>query len=140
VNEMDDFNQKIIEEFRANAGVVGGPFEGTPVLILHTTGARSGKERVNPLAYQRLGPDTVAVFASKAGAPHNPDWYHNLVAHPGVSVEIGDERLEVVARVADDAERRPIWERQMADQPGFADYERKTERVIPVVILERSPG
>ncbi len=132
----EDFNSKIIEEFRANGGKVGGPFEGAPVLLLHTTGAKSGEERVNPMMYQRIG-DGFAVFASKAGAPRNPDWYHNLVANPRVKAEVGTETIELTARVADDETRRPIWEAWKKANPGFADYEKRTTRQIPVVLLER---
>ncbi|HLX87687.1 MAG TPA: nitroreductase family deazaflavin-dependent oxidoreductase [Acidimicrobiales bacterium] len=134
---VSDFNRGIIEEFRANEGRVGGPFAGAPLLLLHSTGARSGQARVNPMVYQRIGPRAIAVFASKGGAPHNPDWYYNLLAHPAATVEIGTESLAVRARVPDAAERAPIWEKQKADFPGFADYERKTSRVIPVVVLEQ---
>jgi deazaflavin-dependent oxidoreductase (nitroreductase family) len=135
---MSDWNSKIIEEFRANGGKVGGGFEGAPLLLLHTTGAKSGQERVNPLAYQEIDDDRIAVFASKAGAPTNPDWYHNLRANPKVTVEVGSETFPAVARVAEADERERIWERQKQDWPGFADYEQKTERSIPVVILERA--
>jgi deazaflavin-dependent oxidoreductase (nitroreductase family) len=90
---VNDYNQPIIDEFRANDGKVGGRFEGFPLVLLHHTGAKSGTERVNPLAYQRLGDDSVAVFASKGGSPTNPDWFHNLVANPNTSIEIGTERL-----------------------------------------------
>lgn len=130
-----DGNTKIIEEFRANGGKVGGPFEGAPLLLLHTKGAKTGLERVNPVMYRQL-PDGVAVFASKAGAPDNPDWYHNVLANPQVSAEIGTGTTEFTARVASPEERQPIWDAQKADYPGFADYERKTTRQIPVVILE----
>ncbi len=133
--EANDWNSKIIEEFRANGGKVGGPFEGAPLLLLHTVGAKSGQPRVNPMMYRRVG-DNLAVFASKAGAPTNPDWYHNLVAHPQVSAEIGAETVEFTARVAQDAERDGIWAAHKRDYPGFADYETKTTRKIPVVILE----
>ena len=132
-----DFNQTIIDEFRANNGNVGGQFEGAPLLLLHTTGAKSGQERINPMMYQQLGTG-YAVFASLAGAPNNPAWYHNLVANPDVKAEIGTETLQLQARVADPAERAPIWEKQKADYPGFADYEAQTDRVIPVVILENT--
>jgi deazaflavin-dependent oxidoreductase (nitroreductase family) len=132
----EDFNSKIIEEFRANGGKVGGPFEGAPVLLLHTTGARSGRERVNPMMYRAIG-DGFAVFASKGGAPTNPDWYHNLVANPRVRAEVGTETLDLTARVADPAEREPIWTAWKQAYPGFADYERRTTRQIPVVMLER---
>lgn len=131
-----DWNRQVIGEFRDNEGRVGGAYEGAPVLLLHTTGARTGAERVNPMLYQRLDDTTVAVFASKAGAPTNPDWYHNLLAHPEATAEIGTETVRVRARVADGDERARIWEKQKADYPGFADYERKTTRTIPVVILE----
>lgn len=134
--ELHDWNREIIEEFRANEGRVGGPFEGAPMLLLRTTGARTGIERVNPVVYQRLGPRSVAVFASKGGAPDNPDWYHNLLAHPKVTAEIGTGTVELTARVAENGEREPIWTAQKAAYPGFADYERKTTRQIPVVILE----
>ena len=132
--EVQDWNTKIIEEFRAKGGRVGGPFEGAPVLLLHSTGARSGRERVNPMMYQSVG-DSYAVFASKAGAPTNPDWYHNLVAHPDAVVEIGTETKKVEARVAHGEERDAIWSTQKERYPGFADYERKTTREIPVVLL-----
>jgi deazaflavin-dependent oxidoreductase (nitroreductase family) len=131
----NDFNTKIIEEFRANGGRVGGPFEGGTLLLLHTTGARTGEERINPVAYQKVD-GGYAVFASKAGAPTNPDWYHNLVAHPEVEAEIGTQTHRLTARVAQGEERDRIWTRQKTDNPGFADYEQKTTRQIPVVILE----
>jgi deazaflavin-dependent oxidoreductase (nitroreductase family) len=108
------------------------------MLLLHSTGAKSGQERVNPVMYRPLD-DGYAVFASKAGMPTNPDWYHNLVANPDASVEVGTETIPVTARVADDAERDPIWSQQKADYPGFADYEQKTTRQIPVVILTPRP-
>jgi deazaflavin-dependent oxidoreductase (nitroreductase family) len=133
----EDFNTKIIEEFRANGGRVGGPFEGAPILLLHSRGARTGVERVHPVMYQQVG-DDLAVFASKAGAPTNPAWLANLVAHPETVVEVGTETVPVVARVATDAERDPIWERQKQAYPGFAEYETKTTRRIPVVILQRA--
>jgi deazaflavin-dependent oxidoreductase (nitroreductase family) len=132
---MSDWNAKIIEEFRANDGKVGGNFEGAPLLLLHSTGARSGAERVNPMMYQAVG-DGYAVFASKAGADTNPDWFHNLRANPEATVEVGTETVAVTARVLDDEEREPIWETQKSRYPGFADYEQKTSRVIPVVLLE----
>lgn len=132
---MSDFNAKVIEEFRANEGRVGGPFEGAPLLLLHSTGARSGQERVNPMMYQAVG-DSFAVFASKAGADTNPDWFHNVVAHPDATIEVGTETVEVTARVLDDAEREPVWQEQKTRFAGFADYESKTDRVIPVVMLD----
>jgi deazaflavin-dependent oxidoreductase (nitroreductase family) len=132
---MSDWNDKIIEEFRANAGKVGGPFDGAPILLLHTTGAKTGQERVNPMMYRAVD-GGYAVFASKAGAPTNPDWYHNLVAHPDVRAEIGTQTLALRAPVADDGEREPIWTAQKTEYPGFQEYEEKTTRQIPVVILE----
>jgi deazaflavin-dependent oxidoreductase (nitroreductase family) len=132
---MTDWNSKIIEEFRANGGKVGGQFEGAPLLLLHTVGARTGQPRVNPMMYQAI-PDGYAVFASKGGAPVNPDWYYNLLAHPRVTAEIGTSTADFLARVAEGQERERIWAAQKAAYTGFADYERNTSRQIPVVILE----
>src|SRR5438309_9400666 len=106
--DRDDWNRQIIEEFRENHGIVGGPFEGMPMLLLHHRGAKTGIERVNPLAYQQLDDGSFAIFGSKGGAPTNPDWFHNLVANPRVSVEVGTDSFDVVARVADDEERERI--------------------------------
>lgn len=133
--DNDDWNQRVIAEFRANAGKVGGQFEGAPLLLLHTTGAKSGQERVNPMMYRADG-DRMVVSASKAGAPTNPDWYHNLVAHPQVTVEVGTGTVPATARVAEGDERERLWSAQKQEYPGFADYERNTEREIPVVVLE----
>ena len=133
---MSDWNAGIIEEFRANEGRVGGNFEGAPLLLLHTTGAKSGQERVHPMMYQDLGDGSVAVFASKAGAPDNPAWFHNVQATPDVTAEIGTETRPCRARTATGDERERIWTEQKADYPGFADYEAKTDREIPVVILD----
>ena len=135
---VNDWNTQIIEEFRANGGKVGGQFQGAPLLLLHSTGAKSGKERVNPMMYLPDG-DNLVVFASKAGAPTNPDWYHNLVAHPQASVEVGDRTLNVVAHVAEAETRHRLWSRQKELYSGFADYEAKTSRQIPVVVLEPLP-
>jgi len=132
---MSNWNTAIIDEFRANEGRVGGNFEGAPMLLLHTVGARSGEPRVNPMVYRREG-DAYIVFASKAGAPTNPDWYHNLVAHPDVEAEIGADTVTLTARVAEGEERERLWNAQKQVMPGFADYERKTSRQIPVVVLE----
>jgi deazaflavin-dependent oxidoreductase (nitroreductase family) len=136
---VPDRNQAIIDEFRANDGRVGGPFEGRTLLLLHHRGARTGTERVNPVAYQRVSPDAVAVFVSMGGAPTNPDWFHNLVANPDATVEIGAETFPVRAHVARGEERERIWERQKHDWPGFAEYEEKTRgiREIPVVVLDK---
>lgn len=133
---MSDWNDKIIAEFRENDGKVGGNFEGAPLLLLHSTGAKSGQERVHPMMYQAVG-DGFAVFASKAGADSNPDWFHNLQAHPEATVEVGSETVDVAARVLDATEREPVWATQKSRFPGFADYEAKTSRVIPVVLLDR---
>jgi deazaflavin-dependent oxidoreductase (nitroreductase family) len=131
-----DFNQSIIDEFRSHQGVVGGPFQGATLLLLHTKGRKSGQERVNPLAYQKVDGGW-AVFASFAGAPKHPSWYLNLVADPETKVEIGTETVEVRAREAQGAEREAIWSHQVELMPGFAEYEEKAgERVIPVVVLE----
>ena len=132
----NDWNRKTIEEFRANAGRVGGPFAGATLLLLHTVGARSGQVRVTPMMYQDLGDGRVAVFASKGGAPTNPDWYHNLVAAPDVTAEIGMGTRRFRARTVNGNEREAIWSKQKHDFPGFADYESRTERTIPVVVLE----
>jgi deazaflavin-dependent oxidoreductase (nitroreductase family) len=132
-----NWNEGIIEEFRANEGRVGGMFEGRPLLLLHHAGAKSGKVRINPLAYQADG-DRFIVFASKGGAPTNPDWYHNLRANPEATVEVGTRTIPVRARVADAEERERIWSRQKELMPGFAEYEKKTSRKIPVLILEPS--
>jgi deazaflavin-dependent oxidoreductase (nitroreductase family) len=133
--EPEDFNTRIIREFRENGGKVGGPFQGAPLLLLHTTGAHSGTERVNPVMYGRDG-DNYVVFASKGGAPSNPAWYHNLLAHPDVSAEIGGETVRLSARIAEGEERDRIWTPWKTANPGFADYEAKTTRQIPVVILQ----
>ena len=139
MSDTNDFNAPIIEEFRANGGKVGGMFEGAPMVLVHHKGAKTGTERVNPLMYQDLGDGSIAVFASKGGAPTNPDWYHNLVANPDTTVERGTEQYAVHARVADDAERERIWEAQKAAFPQFAEYEKTSGgRTIPVVILERA--
>jgi deazaflavin-dependent oxidoreductase (nitroreductase family) len=135
MSEPVDWNAKVIAEFRANGGRVGGGFSGVQIMLLHTTGARTGQERVNPVTYREVD-GGYAIFATKAGAPTNPDWYHNLVAHPDVRAEIGTRLLSLRARVADDAERDPIWTAQKAQNPGFQDYETRTSRKIPVVILE----
>jgi deazaflavin-dependent oxidoreductase (nitroreductase family) len=136
--DRDDWNTKIIEEFRANEGRVGGQFEGAPMILIHHRGRTSGAERVNPVVYLPVD-GGYAVFASKAGAPTHPDWYLNLVANPETSVEVGTDTIPVVAREAEGDERQRIWDRQVAVMPGFADYEEKAApRVIPVVVFERA--
>lgn len=134
----NEWNAPVVEEFRANKGKVGGMFEKMSLILLHTTGAKSGAERINPLAYQRVGDDSVAVFASYGGNPKHPDWYFNVLADPNVEVEIGTDRYAGKARVATGAERERIWEAQKAAVPQFAEYEEKTEgRQIPVVVIEK---
>ena len=135
--DVNDFNQQIIDEYRSNAGKLGGQFNGARLLLLHSSGAKSGTERVNPLAYRNDGGHLV-VFGSKAGAPTNPDWYHNLRANPRASVEVGADRYDVIARVAEGEERERIWRDQKEEAPRFADYERLTDRPIPVIVLERT--
>ncbi len=133
-----DFNAQIIEEFRANDGKVGGNFEGAPMVLVTTVGAKSGRERVNPLVYQPVG-DDLAVFASAAGAPTHPAWYHNIVANPTVVIEVGADKVPAEARVLTGDERSAIWERQKEIMPGFADYESSAgDREIPVVLLHRA--
>ena len=132
----EDFNGKVIEEFRANGGKVGGWFEGATLLLLHHTGAKSGTERVNPLAYQQVG-DSLAIFGSAAGGPRHPDWYYNLVAHPDTTVEVGTGTINVRARVADPDERATIYARQKEIASNFADYEKSAApREIPVILLD----
>jgi deazaflavin-dependent oxidoreductase (nitroreductase family) len=127
----------LIADFRANGGQVSsGPFAGRPVLLLTTTGARSGQPRLSPVVYSRDGADYVIV-ASKGGAPTHPGWYYNLVADPSVMVEVGGETFEARARVTEGAERDRLYAQRAADSPNFAEYQRRTSRVIPVVVLER---
>ncbi len=128
------WNAPIIAEFRKSHGKVGGNFEGAPLLLLHTRGRRSGKSRVNPVMYLRDG-DRYLVFATKAGADTNPDWYHNLKAHPDIEIEVGDETVEVRAEEATGPERDRLYARQSSLYPAFAQYERQTKRVIPVIAL-----
>ena len=132
------FNQGVIEDFRTHHGeITTGPFTGRSLLLLTTRGAKSGRERTNPLAYTRDG-ERIFVIASKGGAPTNPDWYRNLRANPRVTVEVGPERFEANARVAKGAERRRLYDLQASRMPGFKEYERRTSREIPVIVLERA--
>jgi deazaflavin-dependent oxidoreductase (nitroreductase family) len=135
--ELNDWNQQIIAEFRANAGRVGGPFEGASMILLHHVGARTGTARVNPLACFPDGDDLVIV-ASKAGAPTNPDWYHNLKAHPRTEVEYGTETFAVDVTEVSGVDRVPLWERIVEAMPGFNDYQMNTDRIIPVLRLTRA--
>jgi deazaflavin-dependent oxidoreductase (nitroreductase family) len=137
MNSRNEFNQTVIDDFRATGGKLSGQFAGTPMLLLHTTGARTGQERVHPVVYLADGEDMV-VFASKAGADTNPDWYHNLMAHSRTKVELGSETVEVEARVAEGDERERLWTKQKQEMPNFAEYEQKTTRTIPVVVLQRA--
>jgi len=133
--DIRTWNQKFTDTLRAGGGKAGGNFEGVPLLILHTTGARTGEARENPLVYLRSGGSFV-VFASGGGAPRNPDWYHNLVALPHAAVEVGEDVVEVTARVADGEEREWLWDLQKRSIPAFADHEEATQRKIPVVVLD----
>jgi len=127
----------LITDFRANGGhVTSGPFVGRPVLLLTTTGAKSGQPRLAPVVYSRDG-DTYVIVASKGGAPTHPAWYHNLLANPVVTVEVGGETFEARARVTDGPERDRLFAERAATNPNFAEYQRRTTRVIPVVVLER---
>lgn len=134
---MSEFNRAVIEEFRANGGRVGGQFEGAPLLLLTTVGARSGERRTTPVVYLPDG-ERYVIFASKAGAPTHPAWYHNLLASPSATIEVGDERFDVDVAVASGEERRGLYERQARAMPQFAEYQSKTTREIPVVVLTRS--
>ena len=129
-----DFNTRIIEEFRANAGRVGGPFEGATLLLLHTDGAKSGTHYTTPVVYLDDGGRYV-IFASKAGAPNNPGWYHNLIANPDVHIEVGDQMVDVTAAEITGAERDRIYDRQVERMPQFSEYQANTERLIPIVAL-----
>ena len=129
-----DFNSQVIEEFRANGGKAGGMFEGMPLVLVHNVGAKSGKEYVTPLVYLPDG-DNVVIFASKGGAPENPGWYHNLKARPDVSIEVGEQKLDVLATEVTGDERDRLYSAQEAAQPQFAEYATKTDRKIPVFVL-----
>ena len=134
--DMRAFNERIIEEFRTNDGKVGGPFEGASMVLLTTTGAKSGQPRTAPLVYFPDG-DRIIIVASKAGAPTNPDWYYNLIANPVVTVEVGTEQFRARASVVGEPERTQLFERIVASNPGFGEYQQKTTRTIPIIALER---
>ena len=134
---MNDRNKSIIDEFRANSGKVGGPFEGRTLLLLHTKGAKSKQERINPVAYVRDG-ERYVVIASKGGAPTNPDWYYNILAHPDLTIEVGTETFHVHASVAEEPERIRLYNKMVEMMPGFDDYRKKTTRKIPVIVLTRA--
>ena len=134
-----DFNAKVIDEFRANQGRVGGGWEGTPLLLLHHTGAKSGKDRINPLGH--LGDSgRYVVVASNGGAPSSPHWYHNLKAQPNVRIEVGTQTIEVVAHEATGEERERLFRAQVERYPHLAEYERKAGRLIPVIVLTPGQG
>ena len=135
--DFNAFNTQLIEEFRANGGKVGGMFAGAPLLLLTTIGAKSGQERVTPLAYT-TDDDRYVTIASKAGAPTHPDWFHNLRANPDVTIEVGTETFPAHASVPEGDERQRLYDQMAAQMPNFAEYQRNTTRQIPVVVLERA--
>ena len=136
MSELDDFNQGVIKEFRANQGKVSGQMEGMPMILLTTTGAKTGRTLVRPLVYTRDG-DRIVLVASFAGGPHNPPWYHNLIANPVATVEVGAEKFQVRAQPAAGEERERLFNQHAAKMPIFNDYRKKTTRQIPVLVLER---
>jgi deazaflavin-dependent oxidoreductase (nitroreductase family) len=135
-SNRSEFNRQLIEEFRANGGKVTGQFANRPLLLLTTTGAKSGRSYTTPVVYTTDG-DRIVIIASKGGAPTSPDWYHNLVAHPTATLEIGSERFQVRAVVATGKERERLFKNQADQMPNFAEYQKKTSRQIPVIVLER---
>jgi deazaflavin-dependent oxidoreductase (nitroreductase family) len=136
MNNPNNWNQAIIDEFRANSGKVGGPFAGKTLLLLHTVGARSGQEHINPVAYVVDG-EHLVIIASKGGAPTNPDWYYNILAHPLVTVEVGTEQFQAQATITSEPERTRLYNKMIEMMPSFAEYKQKTTRVIPVITLTR---
>jgi deazaflavin-dependent oxidoreductase (nitroreductase family) len=135
-NRFNEFNQKVISEFRTSGGKVGPPFEGSPMILVTHKGAKSGTDRTTPLVYTTDG-DRIVIIASKAGSPTSPDWYHNLRANPDVTVEIGTEKFPARAEVVTGEERRRLYDAQAALMPNFKEYQEKTTREIPVVVLRR---
>lgn len=136
MSDVNDWNKKIIEEFRANDGKVGGRFENATILLLHTTGAKSGLPRINPVVTMADG-DRYVIIASKGGAPTNPDWYYNILANPQVRVEVGTEQFAAQAAVAEEPERTALYDKIAAMHPFFDEYRRNTTRTIPVIIITR---
>lgn len=134
---MSDMNKEIIREFRANEGIVGGFFENMTLLLVHTTGAKSGQLRINPTAYIKDG-DNLIIAASKGGADSHPDWYHNLVANPQVIVEVGGETFSALAEEPSEPERSNLYNKLASIYPMFKEYEIKTERVIPIIKLVKN--
>jgi len=139
MTDMKDFNQQVIEEFRANGGKVGGMFEGAPMMLLTTTGAKSGQPRVAPLVYTTDG-DRIVIIASKGGAPTHPDWYHNVAANPEVTVEVGTEKFPARAEIATEPERTRLFNAQADIMPNFYEYQKNTDRTIPVITISRTQG
>jgi len=137
--DQSAYNRQLIEDFRASRGKSGGPMEGRPLVLLTTTGAKSGQLHTTPMMYIRVD-DQLLVIASNAGAPSHPDWYRNLVAHPEVTVEVGNETLDAIAIVTEGAERQRLWTRVVEQYPFFADHQAKVTRQIPVVVLKRREG
>jgi deazaflavin-dependent oxidoreductase (nitroreductase family) len=136
--DFNAFNNGIVEEFRANHGIVGGPFEGAPMILVTHKGAKSGVERTTPLVYTRDG-DDVVIIASMGGAPSHPAWFHNIKANPQVTVEIGDESYPAHAEILmEGPERQRLYDQQAALMPNFAEYQGKTSRVIPVIVLSKA--
>ena len=133
---MSDWNKKIIEEFRANEGRVGGHFENMTLLLLHTTGAKSGLPRLNPAAFTEDG-NRLVIIASKGGADSHPDWYYNVIANPNVTIEVGTEKYDAVATVEEEPERTRLYDQMAGQYPGFEEYRQKTSRIIPVITLKR---
>ena len=136
MTNRNDYNRQVIEEFRANGGKVSGPFKHTPLLLLTTTGAKSGERRITPMGYIPDG-DCLIVIASNGGAPTRPDWYHNLVAHPEITVEVGTETFDAIAVVTEDSERDRLWIRAVEWDPFLAEHQAKTTRQFPVIALSR---
>lgn len=138
MTDQNAYNRQLIEEFRAHRGKSGGPMEGRPLLLLTTTGAKSGQLRTTPVMYIPDG-DHLLVIASNAGAATHPDWYRNLLSHPEVTVEVGNETFKAIAAVAEGSERQRLWTRVVELYPFFVDHESKTTRQIPVIVLRRKP-
>ena len=136
MSDFNEWNKGVIEEFRANSGKVGGRYEGWDLLLLHTTGAKSGQPRVNPVVYTKDS-ERFVIIASKGGAPNNPAWYYNLIANPEVTLEVGEETFQARATSAEEPERTALFDWMAESYPFFTEYQRKTERVIPVVTIER---
>ena len=134
MNDVNDWNKAVIAEFRANEGKVGGQFAGSSLLLLHTTGAKSGQPRINPLVYGTDG-DRLVVIASKGGAPTHPDWYHNIVANPLVTVEVETKQFQARATMATEPERTRLFDQMATMMPDYAKYQRNTTRILPVIVL-----